>query len=225
MKHERVFSFDIGWAFHGWAVKQPNNNIDTGVYAFEHSDANGEFAKIRRDKNRKKSKKDRLNKLKELIVETGIVPSRKELDSMLKKSSHQNRLWQNLIKAHRERIDPEEFMQIIYRFAKRRHYVDMKKKKNFKQNSAETEEQKKAKAEEGRIRKSLSKIEKLYSETDLRNGEVKTWFSALFERREELIDIFKKHAISIDRSKFPYTNSKVNRPTAKDDWASCFIVS
>ena len=47
---ERVFSFDIGWKFHGWAIKN-ENGIDAGVYAFENSNTNEDYAKIRRTKN------------------------------------------------------------------------------------------------------------------------------------------------------------------------------
>jgi len=203
-KQETVFSFDIGWAFHGWGVKVKDIDIDTGVYAFEHYDDYEQYAEIRRSKKRSQSKKRRLNQLKKMFVDVGLASSTKEIGNKLKKASHQNKIWLNLQKAHIEKITPEEFMQILYRFAKRRHYVDMRKKEEPTQDSVK-------KKEEGEIKKSLSKIAEIYENLQYKNDEVKTWFSALFKRREELIKIFEEHAILIDREKFPYTNASLKK--------------
>jgi len=119
--NETVFSFDIGWKFHGWGVKLPDGNIDTGVYAFEHYDDYEQYAEIRRSQRRSQSRKKRLNQLKQMFVEIGLVLSKKEVETKLKKASYQNKIWQNLYRAHSEQIEPEAFMQILYRFAKRRH--------------------------------------------------------------------------------------------------------
>ena len=74
---ERVFSFDIGWAFHGWGVLQPEGIIDTGVYGYEHDFSYQEYSEIRRDKKRKKSKRDRLKKLKKKLVSMNLFNSEK----------------------------------------------------------------------------------------------------------------------------------------------------
>ncbi len=212
-KTEMVFSFDIGWAFHGWGVKL-DSQIDTGVYGFEHENYEKEYAELRRKENRKKSEKARRETIKDLIVETGLFSSKKELEKYLKKSSHKNKMWEKLRQSHKEKIDPKEFVQILYRFAKRRHYVDMRKKVEFKKSKNSKDK------EEGEIKKALSKIEEIYQSMPNRNDDykIKTWFVALSQRREEVVNGLKKILPELDKRKFPYTNKKLKKIFSKEDY-------
>ncbi len=212
-KDETVFSFDIGWAFHGWAVKY-NNQIDTGVYGFEHENYEKEYAELRRKENRKKSEKTRRETIIDLIVETGLFSSKKELEKYLKKSSHKNKIWDKLRQSHKEKIDPKEFVQILYRFAKRRHYVDMRKKVEFKKSKNSKDR------EEGEIKKALSEIEQMYQLLPDKSDEykIKTWFIALFKRREEVVISLKSILPVLDERKFPYTNKKLKKIFSKEDY-------
>ncbi len=188
-KNERVFAFDIGWAFHGWAAKNDDNDIDAGVYAFEHDTAREEYVKIKRDKNRRRSRNRRREQLKQDIVSTGLFKNKKDFEKFLKQNSHQNRMWETLRLAHHELIDPKYFATILYRFAKKRHYVDMRKKIALEK--SDSEQSKKKEKEEGAIKKANSMIEDIYSSLP----EGSTWFQALFERREELITTLKSKAL------------------------------
>ncbi|WP_457748946.1 type II CRISPR RNA-guided endonuclease Cas9 [Sulfurimonas sp.] len=211
-QNETVFSFDIGWAFHGWAVKFQDNQIDTGVYAFEHDDAYKKLTELKREKQRRKNKNKRLDKLKAMLIDIDMANTPMEIGRLLKKMSHKNKLWKNIMQAHYEMIEPYEFMQILYRFAKRRYYIDMRKKE-----TSQRVNQDKAK-EEGDIKKSLSVIQSIYDKYEPKKGEIKTWFSALFERREDLIGQIERHGIKIDKEKFPYTNKKLSKIFAEEQY-------
>lgn len=191
-----VFSFDIGWKFHGWAVKN-KSGIDAGVYAFENNSEKEDYSKIRRTKNRKRSKRRRLSEIKKLIVENSDFKNIKELNKFLDKRKDKNNLWQNIQKAHSQPLTQEEFILILYRFAKRRYYIDMRKKSSNKEDS-----------EKKVIKKALSAIDEIYNSIE---DSSKTYFSALFIRRKEIIEFLKEKGLPINEAKFPYTNRALDK--------------
>ena len=204
----RVFAFDIGWKFHGWAIKQPDNNIDAGVYAFEHDTVREEYVKLKRDKRRKQSRNRRLRELKKRFVKLGLFANTKAFETFLRKNSHQNNLWKTVETAHDNPITPEQFSAILYRFAKRRHYVDMRKKLSF--------EKSKTDKEKSDMKKSWSAMGEIYHTLP----ESSTWFEALFARRKKLIQLLKEAGVAFDEERFPYTNRKWNKFIDKEKYSA-----
>ncbi len=110
----------------------------------------------------------------ELFIKTGIVKNRFEFFEKIEKEKIAHRFWNIVKKAHYEKITPFEFANILYRFAKDRYYIDMRKK------------QKKMSDDNKVIKSAINSLERY------KDDKNSTYFEAFFKRREELQKIVNK---------------------------------